>query len=205
MTKPIYSGLYVITDAQLIGGKALLPSVEAAIEGGANWVQYRDKNQDSPRRRKEAGALLSLCQQAQVPLLINDDVVLAQEIGADGVHLGQSDMDIATARKKLGAEAIIGLTCHNNINTPGLELADYAAFGRFFPSSSKPDAPAASLDILRSAKAHLQMPIAAIGGIDAHNAPALIEAGADMLAVIAGVFSATDIRKAAAELNKLFH
>lgn len=202
-------GLYVITDHALSQQRhlPLLDMVEAAIRGGARIVQYRNKTSSTAERQREAQALADLCQAQEVLFLINDDVPLALAVGADGVHIGQSDTALAQARELLGEQRIIGVTCHNRID---LALAaqhvgaDYVAFGRFFASVSKPEAPPASLVTLQQARVQLTIPIAAIGGITPANAPALLAHGADMLAVIHGVFGAQDIAAAAGEYARLF-
>lgn len=201
--RSILQGLYVITDADLIGGDRLVPSVKAALAGGARIVQYRDKGTDHDRRKKEASELLQLCRQAQAPLIINDDVTLAADIDADGVHLGHGDTDAAEARAILGEQAIIGVSCYADPYNPHARHADYAAFGRFFDSTTKPDASPAPLSVLSEARGFLDIPIAAIGGIHAGNAQEVITAGADMLAVVAGVFAAEDIQLAAARISTL--
>jgi len=139
--------------------------------------------------------------------LINDDVSLALAVNADGVHLGQRDADISQARTLLGEHRIIGITCHDQLPlalAAQAAGANYVAFGRFFPSLTKPEAPPASLSILQQARAQLRIPIAAIGGITPDNAPSLLAHGADMLAVIHGVFGAGDIAAAAGEYARLF-
>ncbi len=197
-------GLYVITEPGLIGGERLLPAVSAALEGGACMIQYRDKSQEHNRRQDEAAALNALCNAASVPLIINDDIDLAAAVGAAGVHLGLSDSSPAEARRRLGPEAIIGVTCHADPDAPYTTHADYAAFGRFFPSATKPDAPPAPLDILQQARNKLPIPIVAIGGINATNATEVLAAGADMLAVVGAVFGAPDIKSAARRLSSFF-
>jgi thiamine-phosphate pyrophosphorylase len=181
--------------------------VEAAIQGGARIVQYRNKTSPAAERQREAQALADLCKAREVLFLINDDVPLALAVNADGVHIGQSDTALTQARELLGAQRIIGVTCHDQI---ALALAaqqagaDYVALGRFFPSITKPEAPPASLATLQQARAQLQIPIAAIGGITPANAPSLLAHGADMLAVIHGIFGAPDIAAAAGEYARLF-
>jgi thiamine-phosphate pyrophosphorylase len=202
-------GLYVITDHALSVQRKLplVDMVEAAIRGGARIVQYRNKISPMAERQREARALAALCKSHNVLFLINDDVSLALAIDADGVHLGQSDTDLTQARDLLGEQRIIGATCHNQL---ALALAaqhagaDYVAFGRFFTSVSKPEAPPASLATLQQAHEQLSIPIAAIGGITPVNAPALLAHGAAMLAVIHGVFGAPDIAAAAGEYAHLF-
>lgn len=203
-------GLYVITDPQLCAARnmPLLDMVAQAIAGGARIVQYRDKESGTGQRLAEAIALAALCREYNVTFLINDDVELAHAVQADGVHLGQGDAPLQIAREKLGPDRIIGVTCHSDIARAQHAQehgADYVAFGRFFPSHSKPAAPPCSLETLRQARAQLRIPIAAIGGITPDNGAQLIAHGADMLAVIHAVFGAADIRDAASRLAELFN
>jgi len=206
MTKNNLKGLYVITDDQL-SGEHLLTHVQQALAGGARLVQYRSKTGSEAAREHTARAILELCREQRVPLLINDDVELAAKIGADGVHLGQDDGRVIAARNKLGSGAIIGVTCHASLElaqTAQDEGASYVAFGRFFDSNTKPEAPPADLNILREAKEVLDIPVCAIGGITPDNAPSLIEGGADMLAVIHGVFGQPDVHMAARHYAQLY-
>jgi len=201
------SGLYAITDSALAGDHELVEQVRAAIAGGARLIQYRDKSDDDHRRRQQATALLDLCNAAQLPLIINDDVELAAAIGAHGVHLGKDDPALASARERLGPSAIIGVSCYDQY--PLAEAArqagaDYVAFGSFHPSDTKPDAVRADPALLRRARRELGLPTVAIGGISPENGRALIDAGADMLAVIRGLFAQTDIRTAAQAYAALF-
>ena len=183
------SGLYAITQAAGKSADMLINEVAAAIRGGAAVVQYRDKNPfDAPF---VARALVKLCHQHNVPLLINDDIELAAQVGADGVHLGREDNSVAKARQRLGSAAIIGVSCYNSVEqatAAQAQGATYAAFGRFFPSSSKPLAAPAQIETLRQAKLRLTIPIVAIGGILPENGAPLLAAGADLLAVIGGLF-----------------
>jgi len=199
-------GLYVITDSGLSQPpSSLRHKVALAIEGGARMVQIRDK-QTTPDIA-EIQAIADLCQQYKIPLLINDRVELAVQVGADGVHLGQSDARLSEARQRLGESAIIGITCHDSIDLAKRaesEGANYVAFGRFFASRTKPEAPPASLEVLQQARQQLHIPIVAIGGITPDNGDSLIHAGADMLAVIHGVFGQGDITAAAKKFSPLF-
>lgn len=198
-------GLYAVTDSPLLAGR-LLDSVEAALRGGAVLVQYRDKSEDSARREHEARDLLVLCRRFGVPLLINDDLALALAIGADGVHLGRSDGSLREARRRLGKDAIIGATCHDSLafaEEAHRNGASYLAFGALFPSSTKPGARAAPLSLLEAARP-LQLPIVAIGGITADNAGPVIAAGADCVAVISDLWTATDITARARAFTQLF-
>lgn len=200
--------LYAIADTQMLG-EGLLPAVNAALKGGCGWVQYRDKTTDINRRLFEARELLRACHEWGAQLIINDDPELAKRIGADGVHLGQTDGDPAYARALLGARAIIGVTCHDSLP---LALAareagaSYVAFGRFFRSQTKPEAPPAPLNLLKEARTQLgRLPIVAIGGITVENGGELISAGADRLAVSYGLFSAPDIAARARAFNASAH
>jgi len=183
------SGLYAITQTANKSGDTIINEVAAAIKGGAVIVQYRDKNPaDAPFLARE---LVKICHQHGVPLLINDDIELAALVGADGVHLGREDGAVTQARKQLGSDAIIGVSCYNFVEqaiAAQAQGATYAAFGRFFPSSSKPLAAPAQIETLRQAKRALTIPIVAIGGILPDNGAQLLAAGADLLAVIGGVF-----------------
>jgi thiamine-phosphate pyrophosphorylase len=207
MTQQKLQGLYVITDPVLITGDELHNAVLAAIKGGARIVQYRNKSSDIKARTEQASVLANLCKQQGVIFLVNDDVNLALQCAADGVHLGQTDTSVEQARKLLGPEAIIGVSCHGDIQLAEkaqAEGADYVAFGRFYPSHSKPHAPAADPEVLRQARGKLHIPSVAIGGITPDNGAALLTAGADMLAVIHGIFGQADIEHAAAQYSALF-
>lgn len=196
-------GLYAITD----GPRAdLLPVARAALEGGATMLQYRDKTDEAARRLREARALAEWCRGFDVPLIINDGVGLAHASGAAGVHLGKDDIGIAEARAALGAEAIIGISCYDSLQRArdaAAAGADYLAFGAFFPSTTKPGARRANPDLLRDAR-EFGLPLVAIGGITAENGGALIEAGADFLAVVSALFGAGDVRVAAHRFSALF-
>jgi len=201
-------GLYVITDPELIPSAKLVSSVGQAIAGGACLVQYRNKTASAAQKLWEAQDLMTLCTNLSVPLIINDDIELAKKVGAAGVHLGQNDISIEKARELLGDEAIIGLSCHDNFAF-ALEAekagANYVAFGSFFASSTKPQAIRAKSDLLLEAKEKLKIPIVAIGGITPKNAKKLIMAGADMLAVINGVFGTAAIENSAKLIQQQFN
>jgi thiamine-phosphate pyrophosphorylase len=182
-------GLYAITQTANKSPDTVIDEVAAAIKGGAAVVQYRDKHPvDALYLARE---LVKICHRHNVPLLINDDIELAALAGADGVHLGKEDGAIGAARKLLGNTAIIGVSCYNFVDlalAAQAQGAAYAAFGRFFPSSSKPLAAPAQIETLRQAKRALTIPIVAIGGILPENGAQLLAAGTDLLAVIGGVF-----------------
>jgi thiamine-phosphate pyrophosphorylase len=184
-------GLYAITDSQLLAGK-WMPYIEAALDGGLTLLQYRDKSSDEARRLREAEALRDMCARYNAHLIINDDAELAARLGV-GVHLGQTDGPLTPARALLGRQAIIGSTCHSQIELgeqAAKEGASYVAFGRFFNSSTKPGAPTATLDVLDEARARIKLPICVIGGITLDNAAPLVDHGADLLAVVHGLFGA---------------
>jgi len=200
-------GLYAVTPDREYAAGELEAAVTAAVQGGAAAIQYRNKHGDTPRRRAEASALGEICREFGVPLIINDDVDLAAEIGANGVHLGKDDVDPAAARAILGPNAVIGVSCYASTARAGAAAAagaDYVAFGSFYPSLTKPGAPACPVSVLREARALLSLPLAAIGGITAENGAALIKGGADVLAVIQDVFGHTNTQAAATRLARLF-
>lgn len=197
-------GLYAITDDST--GNLLLEKVEQALLGGAAIVQYRDKTTDSARREQEARALRALCHEHNALFIINDDVALAKTVQADGVHVGREDSALTVARAALGNTAIIGVSCYNQLElalTAAQHGADYIAFGSFFPSPTKPNAPRATLELLHQAHQQLTLPICAIGGITLENAPDLLVNGADMLAVITDVFNNPAIEHQAARYQAL--
>lgn len=196
-------GLYAITDGPRTD---LIEAVTAAMRGGAVIVQYRDKSHDPTRRLSEAHALRMLTQQHRVPLIINDDIELARSVGADGVHLGENDADIAHARTRLGATAIVGISCYDDMTRAQRAAAagaNYLAFGAFFPSPTKPHARRATTQLLREAKS-FGLPLVAIGGIRPDNTPSLLDAGADFVAVVSGIFGSMDIACAAGAYATLF-
>ena len=200
-------GLYALTDYHLTNAIGVVPAVAAAIQGGARVVQYRNKHANRARKEGEIGDLITLCRPLGIPLIVNDEPDLAAACGADGVHLGAEDGSISEARKLLGEEAIIGVSCYNSIDDArraAEQGASYIAFGRFFSSQTKPDAVHATPELLTQAKAELQLPIAAIGGINTENGASLIDAGADLLAVIHALFGEEDIQQAAQQLSSLF-
>lgn len=200
-------GLYVITDTMLMPDDQFSDRVEAALRGGARIVQYRDKRADTALRERLAGDVVRLCRKHGATSIINDDVELAARVGADGVHVGKDDAALEFARERLGPDAIIGVSCYNRLEL-ALEAAgqgaDYVAFGSFFPSRIKPEAIPAGLELLDEARKKLTIPLCAIGGISADNGGPLLNAGADMLAVISDVFAAANIEAAARRYATLF-
>jgi len=201
-------GLYAVTP-DIVDIAVLVAKVEAAIAGGAQAIQYRNKAASPSLRRKQAAMLARVCAGGGALFVVNDDVALAREVGASGVHLGEDDGDLARARTSLGEGMLIGVSCYNDIARAKrlvAEGADYVAFGSFHPSSTKPDARRAEPALLRRARG-LRVPVVAIGGITPANARALVEAGADALAVITAVFNhekLADITRAAAAIVACF-
>lgn len=189
--------LYAITDSQLMPNEKLVAGVTAALKGGCKFVQYRDKSNNISQRLAEAQKLLALCNNYKANLIINDDLQLAHQLHAKGVHLGQEDGDVATARVLLGEKAIIGVTCHDSLALAQKAIDDgasYIAFGRFFSSNTKPSARPATLSLLSEARNKFPgTMIVAIGGITIGNAANVLAAGADMIAVCHSLFSADNI------------
>lgn len=183
------SGLYAITQTENKSAEQIIAAVTAAIKGGAAVIQYRNKT----HQNNEALAieLLSICRDYHIPFIINDDIDLAERIGADGLHLGKDDGDLTQARQRMGKTFFIGISCYDSLQraiAAENNGATYVAFGRFFASGSKPLAAPAHIDTLRKAKNRLQIPIVAIGGILPENGAQILQAGANLLAVIGGVF-----------------
>ncbi len=202
-------GVYALTpDDNLLPRLSVL--VASALKGGVKWVQYRNKIAPAPLRRAQAAELLRICRAHGAKLIINDDIWLAIEIGADGAHLGREDIPgggLATARDALGSRRILGVSCYDDLARAEIAVdggADYIAIGSMFPSVSKPQAARASLEILAAAKRRFQVPVIAIGGITTRNAPQVLDAGADMLAVLSDLFDAMDIKMQAEKFQKLF-
>jgi len=198
-------GLYAITPEtdDLV---RLLGLVRAALDGGARLVQYRAKSLAARERLRQAQALLALCRGQGIPFIVNDDLQLAFQLGADGVHLGRDDADPREARRRLPG-AIVGVSCYDD---PARAVAaaqagaDYAGIGSVFASSTKPQAVRAGLAALSEARRRAPIPIAAIGGITAANAAEAVAAGADMLAVISALFDAPDVAAAARAISRPF-
>lgn len=199
------NGLYAITP-DIADTDLLLAKVEAALRGGVNMLQYRNKTANHKLQTQQAQAILPLCRQYNVPLIINDSVKLCLTLDADGVHLGADDGNLAEVRARLGSSRILGASCYNRFDL-ALQAqkagASYVAFGACFSSSTKPNATKASLDLFEQAK-KLQIPIVAIGGITLENAAKLKESGADAIAVIGALFNAADIAKTSQQFTQLF-
>lgn len=201
-------GLYAVTPDERDTAR-LCAAVAAAIDGGATAIQYRNKSADPALRGEQARALARLCRQRGALFIVNDDAPLAGEVDADGVHIGEDDGAIGAARSHLGAGKIVGVSCYDDVERARAvagEGADYVAFGSFFASRVKPAARRADVSMIRAAKS-LGVPVVAIGGITSRNAPALVDAGVDAVAVISDVFAhddPADVTSAAARIAACF-
>lgn len=211
MSQPSLRGLYAVTpDDNLLPRLSAL--VSATLQGGVKIVQYRNKTAPQPLRRSQAAELVRICRAEGAKLIVNDDLALALEIGADGVHLGREDVpggDLNAARALLGPRRLLGVSCYADLDLAETAVAagaDYVAFGAMFPSPTKPAAAQAPLSLISEAKARFgdRCAIAAIGGITLDKAPQVIAAGADLVAVITDLFDAMDITSRAEAYQKLF-
>ncbi len=201
--KPPLKGLYAITPTNL-EGQALIEAVEACLAGGIALLQYRAKPAPDA---DTARAILQRCQNAHIGLIINDDVELAARIGARGVHLGADDGDVLAVRRRLGMGPVIGVSCYNEPARAYHAVeqgASYLAFGSVFTSPTKPEAVRCPLPVITAAR-KFGLPVVAIGGITVENAAPVIEAGADLLAVVSDLFEAPNITDRAREYAALFN
>ncbi|UZE95861.1 thiamine phosphate synthase [Alkalimarinus alittae] len=210
---PHLRGLYAITDPDLLPENQLIEAVEQALIGGAALIQYRDKTATEVELVRRAESLASCCKAYNRPLIINDRIDICKRVNAEGVHLGQEDNAINEARSQLGPHAIIGATCHNSVLLAEQALADgasYVAFGRFFNSHSKQQAPPADLSIFKQVENKIPLPKVAIGGINLDNGQSVLDHGADMIAVIHALFASdnfasNNIAKKAKAFQTLFN
>lgn len=199
-------GLYAVTPDEP-DTDVLLAKVEAALQGGVSVLQYRNKKANHKLLTQQARAILPMCQQYKVPLIINDSVKLCLTLDADGVHIGADDGNLSEIRARLGPNKILGASCYNRFDlalSAQQAGANYVAFGACFASSTKPNAPVASLDLFKLAQAQLAIPAVAIGGITLENASQAIEAGASSIAVINAIFNATDVKLTTQQFTQLF-
>lgn len=184
-------GLYAITNEQLMPEDTFLNKAEAALASGVRILQYRDKSTDTQKRINQTAALKQLCIKYNAILIINDDIELTKEVDAHGIHIGRDDQTIEYVRAQLGHNKFIGVSCYDQLTlaqTAVNQGADYIAFGSFFSSEIKPDAPRANIQLINQFKTRHSTPVCCIGGITTKNYEPLLEAGADMLAVISDVF-----------------
>lgn len=196
--------LYAVTDRSWLNGETLYTQVEKAIKGGATFIQLREKKLDTRSFLLEARQIKALCEKYHVPFVINDSVEIALAIDADGVHVGQSDMEALEVRQRLGADKIIGVTA-KTVEQAVLAQehgADYLGVGAVFPSSTKTDAKEISHELLREICNAVTIPVVAIGGITSQNMIELKGAGVDGIAVVSAVFAQKDITAAAQELRE---
>lgn len=199
-------GLYAVTP-ETTDTSGLRRKVGDAIAGGARVVQYRNKTAGRSLRQEQVHALHTLCRANTIPLIVNDDIELAHDVSAEGVHLGRDDLPISTARALLGPDVLIGVSCYDDLEL-ALDAeragASYVAFGSFYPSAVKPGAVRAPVELLTRARKALRLPIVAIGGITADNAGQLIAAGADAVAVISALFESDDPCATAQTFSRVF-
>ena len=203
----IIKGLYAITP-DMADLNTLIYKTKLAIEGGAFMVQYRSKMHDRDVKMQQCAAILRLCREYGVPCIVNDDVDMCRTLNADGVHLGEKDDNIAEVRRILGDNVIIGSSCYDQLERAKQaqkEGASYVAFGAMFTTPTKPNAPRATLALLKEAKREIHIPIVAIGGITVNNAHDVIETGIDAIAVITSLFEAKSIKETAETFLKMFH
>jgi thiamine-phosphate pyrophosphorylase len=200
-------GLYAITDTHLIPRARFVETVEAAVRGGATMVQLREKETPPEEMVRLGRDILAVTRRYGALLIVNDHPLVAKEIGADGVHVGREDPPVAETRTIVGPDVIIGASCYGDIERAGAAEqagADYVAFGTPFPSPTKPKRTDISLEIFQAAKQRVRIPVFAIGGITLANARQVIDAGADGIAVVSGVFAAPDVEAVARALAQLF-
>jgi len=207
MDMPKSGGIYLISDSKNLAIDDLLDKTEKILDVGISLFQFRDKNSKYEIKKSTALKLQTLCKKYNTLFIINDDVVLAKEISADGVHLGRDDMDIDMARKILG-DKIIGFSCYNNLEdaiTAEIMGADYIALGSFFNSPTKPEARKIAIDLLPITKSKLNIPVVAIGGITPENGKQLVDNKVDFLAIISGIYASTDIINSVKAYKNLFY
>lgn len=195
--------LYAVTDRAWLRGESLCSQVEKALAGGATFVQLREKDLDPESFLQEAVELKALCARYHVPFVINDNVELAAAVDADGVHVGQSDMEAGRVRERLGSGKIIGVSCETVEQALAAQAcgADYLGVGAMFPTGTKNDATAVSFEALRQICQTVEIPVVAIGGISLANLDSLADSGIDGIAVVSALFAQDDIELAARQLR----
>jgi len=203
-----FKGLYAITDCVNLNTEQLIYKTELILQAGVAMLQYRNKHDDNSVRESQAHELKILCDKFNVPFIINDDIELALAVHADGIHLGQADADSEKIRASSDQRMIIGISCYNDLDravTAENKGASYIAFGAFFPTLTKHNTVKAEPELIRKAKQQLELPVVAIGGITPENGGALIDTGADFLAVVSGIYGADDPVHAVRSYLKLFN
>lgn len=197
--------LYAVTDRAWLGDKTLSWQVEESLKGGATMIQLREKHLDHEHFLKEAKEIKELCRKYQVPFLINDDVDLAVEVDADGVHVGQHDMEAGEVRKKIGPNRILGVSAQTVEQALLAQQAgaDYLGVGAVFPTGTKDDADAVSIQTLGEICHAVNIPVVAIGGIGQHNVMQLAGSGICGIAVVSAIYAQPDIQNAASTLHTL--
>ena len=196
--------LYAVTDRHWLNGESLYSQVEKALKGGATFIQLREKNLAEEEFLAEAKEIARLCKSYHVPFVINDNVEIAKKVDADGVHVGQSDMEAGDVRAKLGPDKIIGVSTQTVEQAILAEKhgADYLGVGAVFPTTSKDDAAEVSYDTLKAICEAVSIPVVAIGGITQGNVVKLAGSGIDGVAVISAIYAQKDIKKATADLKE---
>jgi len=197
--------LYAVTYRAWLGDKTLSWQVEESLKGGATMIQLREKHLDHEHFLKEAKEIKELCRKYQVPFLINDDVDLAVEVDADGVHVGQHDMEAGEVRKKIGPNRILGVSAQTVEQALLAQQAgaDYLGVGAVFPTGTKDDADAVSIQTLGEICRAVSIPVVAIGGIGQHNVMQLAGSGICGIAVVSAIYAQPDIQNAASTLHAL--
>ena len=195
--------LYAVTDRHWLDGRRLVDVVRESLDGGVTMVQLREKTLDEANFFAEAKELQALCRERGVPFLVNDNVEIAREMDADGVHVGQSDMEAQDVRALLGPDKILGVSAHTVEQAVLAEKhgADYLGVGAVFPTGSKDDAEDVSYETLKAICAAVSIPAVAIGGIAQSNVALLAGSGICGVAVISAIYAAKDIQKASADLR----
>lgn len=197
--------LYAVTDRRWLGDKTIASQVEKSIEGGVTCIQLREKELDDEKFLNEALEIKKICNRYNVPFIINDNVEVALKCGADGIHVGQSDMNAGSLRRLVGEEMIIGVSAGtvDEALEAAANGADYIGTGSVFVTSTKDDADHVTYDTLKEICSAVEIPVVAIGGITRENVQELQGSGVDGIAVVSALFAQEDIKSAAAELLEL--
>ena len=199
-----YLELYAVTDRHWLGNQTLLEQVQEALDGGATCIQLREKQLDEENFLKEAIEIQKLCKEYHVPFIVNDNVDIAKTMHADGIHVGQSDMEALDVRKELGKDVILGVSAQTVEQAKKAEAhgADYLGVGAVFPTGSKDDAEYVSDETLKAICEAVSIPVIAIGGITQDNVKELAGSGIVGIAVISAIFAQKDITQATKDLKQ---